>query len=80
MSPCFSRSALASLVRSSKFSASAVRRAYCLSSNLAVIASTRCVPVEQPTKFEMMIKMKTANALNLSIPQSVMMRADQVLE
>jgi len=38
------------------------------------------LPVEQPTKFEMVINMKTANALNLSISQSVMMRADQVLE
>ncbi len=38
------------------------------------------LPVEQPTKFEMVINMKAANALNLSIPQSVMMRADQVLE
>jgi putative tryptophan/tyrosine transport system substrate-binding protein len=38
------------------------------------------LPVEQPTKFEMLINMKTAKALSLSIPQSVMLRADQVVE
>jgi putative tryptophan/tyrosine transport system substrate-binding protein len=38
------------------------------------------LPVEQPSKFEMLINMKTANALNLSIPQSIMLRADRVIE
>jgi putative ABC transport system substrate-binding protein len=36
--------------------------------------------VEQPTKFEMLVNMKTAKALGLSIPQSVMLRADQLIE
>jgi putative tryptophan/tyrosine transport system substrate-binding protein len=38
------------------------------------------LPVEQPSKFEMLINMRTANALSLSIPESIMLRADRVIE
>jgi putative ABC transport system substrate-binding protein len=68
------------LMSYSSANADIYRRAAALVDKVLKGSTPAELPVEQPTKFEMVLNLKTAKALGLTIPQSGLLRADEVIE
>jgi len=68
------------LISYSQDQAALARRAAAIIDRILKGAKPAELPVEQPTKFDLVINLKTAKALGLTIPQSLLLRADEVIQ